>query len=159
MRALCGLAVALAVAAAGCGDDDDDSASEPKGLSADAREQATTICRSTIPKATKVLGAKSIPDFERYGRQAAAVVQSMRDELDPLDPGEARAAQWRSWLAAIDADLAAYRKLELAGSVSNREAVLEQFGIVQKATPAHVGRELHLPDCAEATNRAAKTFD
>jgi hypothetical protein len=160
MRKLCGLALVLALAGAGCGDDDDDGgAATPERLASSTSEQAAAICARTIPKATQVLGAKSISDFERYGREAGAVVQTMRDDLEPLDPGEGASAQWRSWLDAIDADLAAYRKLELAGSVANREVVLEQFGIVQEATPAHVARELHLPACAEATNRAAKTFD
>jgi hypothetical protein len=157
-RLLCGLVLLLALGIAGCGDDEDEPAAE-QGLDMEVRRQVEAICAEAAPRAAKVLGAESIADFERYGRQAGAVIRDLRRELDPVDPGEAATARWRQWLAAIDADLEAYRLLELAGSVRNREAVLEQNEKLSPGRPAQVARKLGLPGCAEVTNDAANTFD
>ena len=144
-------AVLVAAALAGCGDDEGDSGST--GI-----EQAKAICAEAAPRAAKVLGAESIADFERYGREAAAVVRDMREELDEVDLGDA-ADGGKNWLAAIDADLKTYRLLELAGSVRNREAVLEQNAKLAAARPGKLARALGLDRCADVLNDAANTFD
>jgi hypothetical protein len=148
------LAVA-AIALAGCGGDD---GSGSKADLAAFRAELEPICTKAAARSAKALGAKSIRDFERYGREAGAAVSAFRAELEPVEPPAELADKWRAWLAAIDADIATYKLAMLAGAVNNRAAVLEQTSKLSVAKPGKAARALGIPECAEPTDRAAHTF-
>ena len=146
------LAVA-AVALAGCGGGDD-GAADLAALRAELRP----ICATAAERSGNALGAKSIKDFERYGREAGAAVKAFRAELRPIERPDGLKDEWQKWLAAIDEDIATYNLARLAGSVNNRAAVLAQTSKLSAAKPGRAARALGIPECAEPTDRAAHTF-
>ena len=146
------LAIA-AIALAGCG-----GGGKATTVDAAFRAKIGPTCAKAAARSAKALGAKSIRDFERYGREAGAAVTAFRSELELIEPPSGPADEWKRWLAAIDHDIATYNLARLAGSVSNRAAVLEQTSKLSAARPGKAARGLGIPECAEPTDRAAHTF-